>query len=192
MLYFKYLFTFAVLLFSSQPTINKTESARIAWDKNYHLEWKDFKANVDRRSSLDAYTMLGLSLEVVSQNNGKIDMGVFGYFEKNKSWVKKSEKTKRLLAHEQKHFDLCEVYRRKLIKKLEANSPYSFDGFSNEVQTIFNQTFDAYTKEQARYDQKTNHSQNKEQQIKWNKFIAKELLRLEKYDKIAATLSMNN
>jgi len=172
----------------NETPVTEIESDRIAWDKNDALEWGDFKGKAETYSSLDAYTMLGISLEVLGQKDGKVDMGVFGYFEKNKSWVKSNEKTESLLSHEQRHFDLCEIYRRMMIEKLEAKNPYSFDGFSNEVGAIFNEMFNAYTQEQARYDHETHHSQKKEIQTQWDKFIAAELLRLEKYDKLAASL----
>ena len=195
MLYLKYFIPLSLLLFSvhqsqMSETAQETEvvSDRIAWDKNYTLSWSDFNAKADDYSSLDAYTMLGIELEVIGQKEDKVDMGVFGYFEKNKSWVKSKEKTSSLLSHEQRHFDLCEVYRRMMIEKLEAKNPYSFKGFSNEVSVIFNEMFNAYTQEQARYDHETHHSQKKEIQMKWDKFIAAELLRLEKYDKLAASL----
>lgn len=194
MLYFKYLITLSILLFSSSENAvtDAANSNRIAWDQDYQLDWKDFKGQANNASSLDAYTMLGISLEVIGQKDGKVDMGIFGYFEKNKSWVKSDEKTDLLLSHERKHFDLCEVYRRKLIKKLEAKKSYDYDSFSDEVGKTFNENFEAYTKEQERYDEETHHSQKKEAQIKWNKFIAKELLRLKKYDKIAATLNLKD
>ena len=193
MLYFKYFITISILLFSSSSEtlpVESNNSDRIAWEKNVQIDWDDFKGRAKNSSSLDAYTMLGISLEVIGQKDGKVDMGVFGYFEKNKSWVKSGEKTTHLLSHERKHFDLCEVYRRKLIKKLEAKKSYDYDSFSKEVGEMFNKNFEEYTKEQERYDEETHHSQKKESQIKWNKFIAKELLRLKKYDKIAASLNV--
>jgi len=188
----KFLLPVSLIIFLGNSFLKESEtvSDNIAWDENYDLTWDDFKGSPEHSSGLDAYTMLGLSLEVIDQNNGNVDMGVFGYFEKNKSWVKPNEKTDYLLHHEMRHFDLCELYRRKLIKNLEEGK-YTFDGFSNEVGKIFNQTFDDYTKEQARYDKETNHSQKKEIQKKWDKFITKELLRLKKYDKIAASLKVS-
>ena len=192
MLYFKYFLTLSILLFSTSEdhNVDNPSTNRIAWEKDYQLDWNDFKGKAQTSSALDAYTMLGISLEVIGQKDGKVDMGVFGYFEKNKSWVKSGEKTDHLLSHERKHFDLCEVYRRKLIKKLEAKKSYDYDTFSDDVGKMFNDNFEAYTKEQERYDEETHHSQRKEDQIKWNKFITKELLRLKKYDKIAATLNV--
>ena len=136
MLFLKYFFTLIPLLFiagesPTTPPVENVNDDLIAWSPDYEIKWSDFKATPKQSSPLDAYTMLGISLEVVSQDDGKVNMGVFGYFEKNKSWVKSGEKTEHLLQHEQKHFDLCEVYRRILIKRLEAGNPYSYDNFNN-------------------------------------------------------------
>lgn len=172
---------------STEPTVNDEV---IAWSPDYAIEWKDFNARPKTSSPLDAYTMLGISLEVVSQDDGKVNMGVFGYFEKDKSWVKPGEKTDHLLKHERKHFDLCEVYRRILIKRLEAGNPYTYDNFNKEVGKTFNSTFKEYTDEQERYDHETNHSQKKEKQLQWDGDIVKRLEALEKYKDIIALLEV--
>lgn len=185
MFYMKYLLV-AILVFTLS-----SDSDKISWEKNEKIQWMDFQGKAPGNSMLDAYSMLGISLEIIGQKNGEVEMGVLGYFEKNKSWVKSGEKSDHLLLHEQKHFDLCEVYRRKLIQKLESKKSFSYDKFSDQVSDIFNEIFEDYKKEQERYDHETNHSQKKEEQTKWNKFIAKELLRLKKYDKIAAKLKVN-
>ena len=168
MLYFKYFIPISILLFSASEKLpaKRDNSSRISWDINNQIEWKDFKGRVKKTSPLDAYTMLGISVEIIGQKNGKVDMGVFGYFEKNKSWVKPGEKTNHLLSHERKHFDLCEVFRRKLIKNLEASKTYNYDSFSDEIEKIFNKNFEDYTKEQERYDEETHHCQKIESQIK--------------------------
>ena len=132
--------------------------------------------------------MLGLSVEVISQKNEKVEMGVYGFFEKKKSWVKKRHSSDKLLNHEQKHFDLCEVYRRKFIKKLETQNPIDNKKFSEQMQETFNLIFAAYTQEQSRYDRETEHSLNEEEQERWDKYIEEQLSKLEKYDKIAASL----
>jgi len=195
MLFLKYFFTLIPLLFvSSEPIppaqVEDVNDDLIAWSPDYEIKWSDFTAAPKTSSPLDAYTMLGISLEVVSQDNGKVNMGVFGYFEKNKSWVKSGEKTEHLLNHEQKHFDLCEVYRRILVKRLQEGNPYSFDNFNKKVGDIFNKTFKDYTDEQEKYDHETHHSQKKEKQALWNKDISKRLTDLEKYQDIIAPLEV--
>ena len=197
MLFLRYFLTLIPLFFiagESDTTVsNETEVVNddlIAWESDYNIKWSDFKAAPKNSSPLDAYTMLGISLEVVSQDNGKVNMGVFGYFEKNKSWVKSGEKTENLLKHEQKHFDLCEIYRRILVKRLEAESPYSYDNFNTKVGEIFNKTFKDYTDEQGKYDHETNHSQKKDKQAEWDANVIKRLNALEKYNNIVAELEV--
>jgi len=195
MLFLKYFFTLIPLLFvasepDNSPPIENINDDLLAWSPDYEIKWSDFKAAPKKSSPLDAYTMLGISLEVVSQENGKVNMGVFGYFEKNKSWVKSDEQTEHLLNHEQKHFDLCEVYRRILIKRLEAGNPYSYDNFNNKVGDIFNKTFKDYTDEQEKYDHETNHSQKKEKQAMWDADVKQRLIDLEKHKDIIAILEV--
>ena len=192
MLFLKYFLALIPLFFiTGEPTEPENfQEDIIAWSTDYELKWTDFQALPKNSSHLDAYTMLGISLEVVSQNNGNVDMGVFGYFEKDKSWVKAGEKTDNLLNHERKHFDLCEIYRRILIKRLVAGNPYTVDNFNKRVGDTFNKTFQEYTKEQERYDFETNHSQKKEQQAQWNNAIVKRLNDLEKYQDLIAPLKV--
>lgn len=191
MLFLRYLLALIpIFVLTGEPTNTEipVNDEVIAWSPDYAIEWSDFNARPKSSSPLDAYTMLGISLEVVSQDDGKVNMGVFGYFEKDKSWVKAGEKTDHLLKHERKHFDLCEVYRRILIKRLEAGNPYGYDNFNKKVGDIFNSTFKEYTQEQEKYDKETNHSQKKEIQIKWDGDIVNRLKELEKYQALIAEL----
>ena len=193
MLFLRYFLAMVPLFFiTGEPTETENFSDEvIAWSPDYNIEWTDFKARPQNGSHLDAYTMLGISLEVVSQDDGNVNMGVFGYFEKNKSWVKSGEKTANLLKHERKHFDICEIYRRILVKRLEESSPYTVDNFNKKVGDIFNKTFKDYTDEQEKYDHETHHSQKKELQAKWDKEIVKRMEALEKYKDIIAELKVN-
>lgn len=192
MLFLRYFLAMIPLFFvTGEPSEPENFSDDIiAWSPDYKIEWSDFKASPKNRSHLDAYTMLGISLEVVAQDNGTVDMGVFGYFEKDKSWVKGGEKTDHLLKHERKHFDLCEIYRRILVQRLEQASPYTVDNFNKKVGDLFNRTFKEYTDEQEKYDRETNHSQKKEQQIKWDKDIIDRIEALKKYEGIIARLKV--
>jgi hypothetical protein len=80
-----------------------------------------------------------------------------------------------LLEHEQAHFDLCEVYARRLRKRVE-DSNYKLD-----IDNAIFEVFEAFKKRQKLYDQETNHSRNKEKQAEWLKIIANELSELDNY-----------
>jgi hypothetical protein len=101
----------------------------------------------------------------------------------NQSWFRKDiPMTDDILEHEQKHFDLCEVYARQLRKKF-INANLNASNLTKEGDVIFNEVNHAYLQRQNDYDRETNHGQNRSMQMKWNELIAKELVDLEAFSK---------
>ena len=93
-------------------------------------------------------------------------------FQKPRSWGR--SKTDYILNHEQGHFDIAEIFARKLNKKM---SEYQFNKttYKNDLKNIY----DGITTEkevfQDQYDKETDHSRKKEQQAEWLKKIEKML-----------------
>ena len=83
-------------------------------------------------------------------------------------------KTAYILSHEQGHFDLAEVYARKLYKKVQE---YRFHqkNYRKDLQKIYKEILDEKEEMQSKYDRETNHSINKEKQVEWLKKIEKML-----------------
>ena len=83
-------------------------------------------------------------------------------------------KTDYILSHEQGHFDIAEIFARKLNKKM---SEYRFDKktYQKDLNKIYHDILDEKEKMQNDYDKETNHSINKEKQAEWLKKIAKML-----------------
>ena len=84
------------------------------------LTWADYKAQPDPRSDAAATTTTYLGIEYNINREG------FSYkiqcrFSKNRSWG--LHKTEYILSHEQGHFDIAEIFARKLHKEL---SDYQF------------------------------------------------------------------
>ena len=99
------------------------------------------------------------------------------HFKKKESWTRNTD-SEQLLAHEQLHFDVTELYARKLRKKLsELKDPCSKG--ASKVQGIYNSNFDELHEYQASYDKQTKHGINKKEQAKWVETVAKELKELE-------------
>jgi hypothetical protein len=151
----------------------------IKWRSIDQLTWGDFKARAKRSSSYSALTASGISPSM-QYENGKLEIEVLSYFIPKDSWVKKDKKKDGLLIHEQGHFNITEIYRRKFIQELQkANFT------EKNIQKLFNKTFDKVyarlTKYQGAYDKETNHSMNAEKQKIWDNKIAEELNSLKKY-----------
>ena len=165
----------------SSFVIPPTSSDELKWEEGKLLTWKDFKGKANSQSTLHAYTRVGMKTDFIAAKGEEAELEVRGYFIKSQSWVQPDQKTVGLLAHEQLHFDICELYRRKLKKELSEFSNFSYDNFSKEANRIFNEVFQKFMDEQKRYDSETHHSKLKEKQADWNIYVKKEIKKLDQY-----------
>ncbi len=150
----------------------------IYWNAVRKLKWEDFKGIPDKTTNLLAMTQAGIGYEV-GCNYGKLDYKIFCYFNVHKSWAKETDSDE-LLRHEQIHFDITELYTRKLRQRLnELDDPCGKD--IKQLNKIYELNFSECAKVQDNYDHQTNHSLNDEQQKLWEEKIAKELKELEKF-----------
>lgn len=176
------LFGLALLVLSvTISASDQRDDPQITWKTDQPLSWSDFKGKPDQNTPLHAYSMVGIKTDFVGSSGNQAELTVIGYFDKTKSWVKDDHKTGVLLAHEQLHFDLCEIYRRKLRKTLAGHKGFTYQNFSAEANRIFQENFQALTKEQQRYDRETQHSKLRDKQEAWAKFIDAELLKLQSH-----------
>ena len=101
------------------------------------------------------------------------------FFIKSKSWAK-SKNNDILLIHEQGHFDIAELFARKL-RKAFAEYKFNYKTVGKDIDNLFLLNKQERAKMDALYDKETKHSQDKQQQILWNKRIKTELNKLKKY-----------
>ncbi len=153
----------------------------ILWDSGYKLKWDDFKGKPDPKFKGDALTSSGIKL-TLDNDSGKSYVEILTFFDRKKSWVKKNKNTDYLLNHEQKHFDLTEVYALMLMREI---ADYKFSSGRNkykEINKLYAKIYKQLMKEQNNYDKETNHSKIKEKQEAWDKKIEGELGELIKYN----------
>ena len=112
-------------------------------------------------------------------NNDSINLYAFSFFDIEQSWA--SKRSKYILKHEQKHFDITEIYSRKFKKKI-----MELDFSSQPIDSLISQTYTYYEKKlgeiQYRYDNETGHGTNKEAQTSWDLLIEKELNETNKFE----------
>lgn len=135
----------------------------LTWNAAKKLTWKDYKGSPDTNSDAAASTTTYISIEYNITNNS------FGYkiqmrFSKTRSWG--LHKTEYILSHEQGHFDIAEIFARKLHKTMSA---YTFDkrSYQKELKKIYDDILEEKEKMQDDYDNETRHSINKEKQAEW-------------------------
>ncbi len=181
-------FTF-VLLISSFKFYNSKyliipEGDYIDWQSNTKLKYSDFKANKkwnQGNTVASSYCGFGYS---ITDNNGEISGSIFVRFYDEKSWfnpdLEESDKVNYILKHEQLHFDICELFGRKLYKEvlllIELNKLNQRS--INRVQSKLEKQYSDY---QKKYDKETSHSINVEEQLMWNTKIKHELASLSNY-----------
>ena len=148
----------------------------ILWDENKRLSWSDFKGKVPPAAVPAATTASGVSYTYTANllhHEVKLDFKVNAYFYSNESWYKPSVCTDNTLAHEQLHFDIAELFARKMRNRLRRTS-FS-DDVKEEVRKIYKDILRALKDYQDQYDWETNFSRNPEKQVEWNQKIEEAL-----------------
>lgn len=153
----------------------------IYWNETEPLSWDDFQGNAKydyRNRDISALTSSGI-LHYRGCKNGRIVYKVRAYFEKKESWYKQDAFTDYILAHEQLHFDVTELFARKLRKQL---SEQRFEcGEEEEFENYIEQYLRNWETTQQAYDFATHHSVDKDKQKEWHYRIAFELSLLEEF-----------
>ncbi|QEC67128.1 hypothetical protein FRZ67_07425 [Panacibacter ginsenosidivorans] len=144
----------------------------INWRPSYKLTWQDFRAKPDEASEFGALSDCSISYSFIYKDDS-LSFKIASLFTRSKSWLKFRDDTI-LLKHEQGHFDINELFTRKLKKAFKA---YSFNPVSvnKDLEAIFNKVWEEKKAFDARYDKETDHSINKAKQLEWSEMIATEL-----------------
>jgi hypothetical protein len=149
----------------------------IDWSANKKLIWDDFRKEADPNSPNAALTSSIIKYDFSYNSDGGLKFRIHCQFDKNKSWGR--IKTDYILSHEQGHFDIAEIFARKLNKALKEYTPTP--NVKKEVGKIYVDNMHAFRDMQDLYDKETDNSINHPQQAAWLKKIADQLKELEPY-----------
>lgn len=167
-------FSFSVQVFSQ----------KIAWKEDRKLKWEDFKSSVTRKNNPDvvAYTNCGWEYSVIKSSNPKaaVEFTIETIFNEDKSWKDVKRINDYYLLHEQKHFDIAEIFARKLRKEVKERIRTSSD-FDKYFKGIYQTVSNDYKNFQITYDKVTEHGINKEKQGEYNELISSELEKLKNF-----------
>ena len=151
----------------------------IPWEATRKLSWDDFKGSVPPDAEPTATTASGISYEYSANlihYEVKLDFKVTAYFYPNESWYKPNICDAHILQHEQLHFDISEVFARRMRIKLR-NTSFT-ENVKSEIRAIYKETLKELEELQDKYDWETNFSRNPEAQERWNAQIKEALERL--------------
>ncbi|WP_037320306.1 DUF922 domain-containing protein [Salegentibacter sp. Hel_I_6] len=175
--------SFFLLIFILVIPLMAQENEKLSWAENRVLSWDDFKASPKKHLPYKANTNSGLSFSWnATQSNQGIELNyeVGSNFYPNRSWVKEIEEVDYLLAHEQLHFDITELHARKLRKALSNYEPAA-SKIKKELNALYAEIEKQHRKMQTEFDKESNHSLNKEAELKWRIFVQEELEQLSAY-----------
>ncbi|SIR03120.1 protein of unknown function [Maribacter ulvicola] len=140
----------------------------MSWEPGFRFTWNDFRGAAPITSRAAATTASGITYRFTTfyeNNELQVDYKVFAYFYPTKSWYKPELCNDVTLLHEQLHFDITELYARKLRKQL-AETKFT-KNVKEEIRKIYKATIRQLNDYQNRYDSETNYSRNLPVQERW-------------------------
>ena len=158
----------------------------IEWSPVKRLTWDDYLAIPSSSTDAAAITSTALGVEYHLKHNA-LTYTITCRFSKTNSWGR--HKTDYILQHEQGHFDITELFARKLAKELKA---YKFNSgkVQEDVSRIYKKVMDEKEEYQNKYDKDTDFSRNKDKQVEWLEKIKDELDELDEYANYGSSIKV--
>lgn len=161
----------SILLNFMAPVHVSVQDSLIEWSVSRRLNWNDFRGTPPKDDTAAALSSTAI----------KIDWGYYSaalkyhircWFDQNLSWARTRNDS--ILIHEQGHFDIAEIYARRLNGALKKYHPDP-QKIKNDVNTIYQHMIQEYFDRQDQYDRATNFSRDKKRQLVWLSKISEEL-----------------
>ena len=181
------LFFLNPLLSINTNKLSDDKDAIIIWNKGHKLEWSDYTPTKYSVGNDGAASDVKIKYQIVKYtSNDSSDIFIYSCFNKKNSWAIVKHEDSLGLEHERHHFDLCEIYARKLRKETGKMNFYTDDFINLTYKTIREEN-----KEQDLYDKETNHSLNKIKQVEWDKKIDNQLKTLDSFSNMHVIVKNN-
>ena len=179
-MYKKLLFFVCVLFIFCSSNIFKDDDDRILWSSKRKLVWEDFRGIPDTsRTNVDALTSSKIE---ITENYTLDDIPKYVlqcHFIKSKSWTRVCDES--TLLHEQLHFDIDELFTRKIRKSFDSLNLKKVKDYQlyNSIYISYGEKCELY---QNLYDNQVYFNNSQQQQ--WIKKVGTELVRLKRYEYI--------
>ena len=153
----------------------------IVWKQDRPLTWADFKGKPAKRFAV-ASTTYNILKKVKIGDEHSAQVTIETVFYCKDSWRKGAWADSTVLVHEQKHFDIAELYARKYRKLVKTGSYNDYKSLYDACDSLYNvidKEMDVY---QDLYDEETDGSTNGKEQRRWNKKVIDEINALKNYE----------
>jgi hypothetical protein len=170
----------------------------IEYSESQKFHWGMFRGRINPKhiaemgKNTGAVTVSSLSYSTVKFTPTSVVLKVSAKFHPHESWTRypKLRNPGHALNHEKRHFDLCEVYARKLRQRI-SETRFTRRNLNTQLKTIFAEMTSEHSAEQSKYDHETEHSIDPEQQLVWNKIIDHRLAELSDYEDTIVVVPLN-
>jgi hypothetical protein len=160
--------------------ITKPKSDTIYYDPARLLTWNDFQGVPDQHHFGGAVTASGYAFDADIKIEGRViylNIGVYTFFSKKSSWKKPVITSDYHLLHEQHHFDITRISAENFINAL-VKAKFTKDNYQQLMSTLFDESYKECNRLQQQYDNETQHSIKREEQLMWNDKIAEMVKKL--------------
>ena len=171
------------MFLAAMAAYDQTAPGALTWEQHPALNWNDFKGRARRTAGEpSAVTDTGFRVQLECRE-GALDIRVAAEFYRNSSWVKPGAKSVELLRHEQGHFDITELYARKMRKAIREGNIGCEDDRRAEAagKGIFEQLDQQWEKAEKQYDADTSDGTDLGKQKQASARIRGELAELSRY-----------
>ena len=170
----------------------------IEYSETGKFHWGLFKGRINPQhiaqmgQNTGAVTVSSLSYSTVKFTSTSIILRISAKFHPHESWTRypKLRNPTHALNHEKRHFDLSEVYARKIRQRI-SETKFTRRNLNSQLKSIFSALTKEHSEEQSKYDHETEHSIDPEQQLLWNKEIDRRLTDLADYAETIVVVPLN-
>ena len=182
---------FISLLFAKQATGQQYTDSFMLWAPDKKIAARDFKHPVDsiaikRGVPFKASSLLDIKMDVqqFDEDDTAFSYNIYPVFFRYLSWLYDTTQ----LPHEQLHFDISEVYARKMRRciQLMKKDPDNYEWLKIKLNELY---YD-HAKYHVLYDKETHSGKFVNMQLLWNRNIATQLDTLKKYDLSKGTIKL--
>lgn len=155
---------------------SQDHSVLIHWKEDQPLQWEDFQGKPDRFNIYFKDKEAASEVEIKAESfwrKGLPDFKIQTIFYKKESWTR-DKKDMVLLQHEQLHFDIAELYSRKMKKviyNLRSEEVDDMNVYLEKIRELISQR----NAEDEQYDKETQFGTLRERQMEWNDQIEEKL-----------------
>lgn len=161
----------------------------IYWDDGFFLKKCHFKGKPELASTYSAVSYTGFSKSLFFEGSF-VSVEIKSYFNCEKSWIKMELATIELLRHEQTHFNITEMYRRKLNEEL-LSFKFNMPKVKHQFDSIYEQSKSKLKFFQEKYDLETSYGTDSTMQRNWDILVLDKIKSLSSFDMQKYTIDLS-